>query len=68
MSEHRYADLPETVKKGAVENLNRLVRRFYAKGTDFSKVSEAEVRLLQWKLTHYPRPSDNYAQFLPFPA
>lgn len=55
-------------QKGAVENLNRLVRRFYAKGTDFSKVSEAEVRLLQWKLTHYPRPSDNYAQFLPFPA
>ena len=63
-----YTDAYAGWQKGAVENLNKLVRRFYAKSTDFSKLSEAEVRLLQWKLTHYPRPSDNYAAFLPFPA
>ena len=63
-----YTDAYAGWQKGAVENLNKLVRRFYAKSTDFSKLSEAEVRLLQWKLTHYLRPSDNYAEFLPFPA
>lgn len=34
-------------EKGAVENLNRIVRRWFPKGTDFSKVPEEEVRAVE---------------------
>ena len=34
-------------EKGSVENANRLVRRWYPKGTDFSKCSRAEIARLQ---------------------
>ena len=40
---------------GTVENLNKLVRRFYPKGTDFSKVTRKQIKALQEKLTAYPR-------------
>ena len=63
-----YADAYAGWQKGAVENFNKLVRRFYPKSTDFSKLTPGEIRLLQWKLTHYPRPSDNYRAFLSIPA
>lgn len=44
-------------EKGAVENLNKLIRRFYPKGTDFSKVTRKQIKALQEKLTAYPRPT-----------
>ena len=34
-------------EKGSVENLNRLVRRWYPKGTDFALVTRADVRRLE---------------------
>ena len=34
-------------EKGSVENANRLVRRWYPKGTDFSKVSAARIAALE---------------------
>ena len=34
-------------EKGAVENFNKIVRRWFPKGTDFSKVSEAEIRAVE---------------------
>lgn len=34
-------------EKGSVENCNRLVRRWYPKGTDFAEVSFAEARRLE---------------------
>ena len=34
-------------EKGSVENANRMVRRWYPKGTDFSKCSKAEIAALQ---------------------
>ena len=34
-------------EKGSVENANRLVRRWFPKGTDFSKVSRTRVEALQ---------------------
>ena len=34
-------------EKGSVENANRMVRRWYPKGTDFSKCSKAEISRLQ---------------------
>jgi IS30 family transposase len=40
---HAYASW----EKGSVENANRLVRRWYPKGTDFSKVSVARIAALE---------------------
>jgi len=34
-------------EKGTVENANRLVRRWYPKGTDFSRVSPARIAALE---------------------
>ena len=44
-------------EKGAVENLNRIIRFFYPRPTDFSKISQKRIKTLQWKLTAYPRPT-----------
>lgn len=44
-------------EKGAVENLNRIIRFLYPRPTDFSKVSQRRIKTLQWKLTTYPRPT-----------
>lgn len=42
-------------EKGAIENGNRLFRRFFPKGTDFGKVSQREIQeTIDW-LNHYPR-------------
>ena len=40
---HAYASW----EKGSVENANRLVRRWYPKGTDFSRVSPARIAALE---------------------
>ena len=34
-------------EKGAVENCNRLVRRWYPKGTDFNRLTRREIRRLE---------------------
>ena len=34
-------------EKGSVENVNRMIRRWYPKGTDFSKHANAEISALQ---------------------
>lgn len=42
-----YARAYASYEKGSVENANRLVRRWYPKGTDFSLVTRADVRRLE---------------------
>lgn len=42
-------------EKGSVENANRLVRRWHAKGTDFSRVSAHAIRALQTFINSIPR-------------
>ncbi len=42
-------------EKGTNENHNRLMRRFFPKGTDFTKVSQREVQAAADFLNHYPR-------------
>lgn len=42
-------------EKGSNENGNRLLRRFFPKGTDFSKVSQREIQEAMDWLNHYPR-------------
>lgn len=42
-------------EKGTCENYNRLLRRFFPKGTDFSKISQREIQEAADFLNHYPR-------------
>ena len=42
-------------ERGTNENTNSLVRQFYPKDTDFSKVSEKKLKLVQEKLNNRPR-------------
>ena len=42
-------------EKGSVENANRHVRRFYPKGTDFSRLSHRQVAQLQNFINSIPR-------------
>ena len=48
---HNYA----AWEKGTNENHNRMIRRWYPKGTDFSKVKRAEIAALQDWMNGYPR-------------
>ena len=42
-------------EKGTDENHNRLMRRFFPKGTDFGKISQREIQEAADFLNHYPR-------------
>lgn len=42
-------------EKGANENFNRMLRRWFPKGTDFSKVTKKEIAEFQDWSSHYPR-------------
>ena len=42
-------------EKGTNENHNRMIRRWYPKGTDFTNVTENEIAVLQDWMNHYPR-------------
>jgi len=47
-------------EKGSVEQTNGLIRRPYPKGTDFSKVTPAELNALEKRLNNRPRKCLNY--------
>ncbi len=42
-------------EKGAVENGNRMIRRFFPKGTDFTKVTTQQITEVQNWMNNYPR-------------
>ena len=42
-------------EKGTVENHNRMIRRFFPKGTDFSQVTEEDVKKVEEWMNSYPR-------------
>ncbi len=42
-------------EKGSNENHNRMIRRFFPKGTDFGKVSKKRIAALQNWMNSYPR-------------
>lgn len=44
-------------EKGRNENQNRMIRRWFPKGTDFSQVPEEEIQACQEWMNHYPRKS-----------
>lgn len=58
-------------QRGTNENTNLLIRDYFPKGTDFSKVTDEQVREMQDQLNRRPRetlgwrnPSQAYAEFL----
>lgn len=42
-------------ERGTNENTNGLIRRFFPKGTDFNKVKEKQLKIVQKKLNNRPR-------------
>lgn len=48
-------------EKGSNENLNRMIRRWYPKGTDFTRVTKREIAALQEWMNNYPRKILNWA-------
>lgn len=42
-------------ERGTNENINKMIRRFLPKGTDFKKVSAAYIQRIETWLNHYPR-------------
>lgn len=42
-------------ERGTNENTNGLIRRFFPKGTDFKKVTEKQLKIVQKKLNNRPR-------------
>jgi len=42
-------------ERGTNENTNGLIRQYFPKGTDFSEVSEEEIKIVQSKLNDRPR-------------
>ena len=45
----------QRLEKGSVENHNRMIRRFFPKGTDFSKISKKRIAAVQDWMNNYPR-------------
>jgi len=53
-------------ERGTNENLNGLIRQYFPKKTDFSKVTKTQVREVEWLLNNRPRKKLNY--LTPFEA
>jgi transposase, IS30 family len=47
-------------QKGGVENANRMLRRYFPKGTDFSKITQQQVDQALWTINNKPRQSLGY--------
>lgn len=42
-------------EKGSCENQNRMIRRFFPKGTDFTRISKKRIAAIQEWMNNYPR-------------
>lgn len=42
-------------ERGSNENANGIIRRFFPKGTDFNKISKAEIQVVEDWMNDYPR-------------
>lgn len=55
-----HCDPYASYQKGAVENSNGLIRRFFPKHTDFAKLTPREIYDVQYKLDSQPRKQHTY--------
>lgn len=47
-------------ERGSNENQNRMIRRLYPKGTDFTKVTEEDIKAVEDWMNNYPRSMFGY--------
>jgi len=50
-----FTDPYSSWQKGGVENANKMLRRYFPKGTDFSTVTQEEVDSAVWSINNKPR-------------
>lgn len=50
-----FADAYASWQKGAIENMNKLVRQYLPKGLDFRDVSDDFIKQVQYKINRRPR-------------
>ncbi|MDR0197266.1 MAG: IS30 family transposase [Oscillospiraceae bacterium] len=50
-----YAHPYSSRERGSNENANGIIRRFFPKGTDFSKISLAKIQAVEDQINNYPR-------------
>ncbi len=50
-----FADPYSAWQRGGNENANMWIRYYFPKGTDFSKISEEELKAVEWELNNRPR-------------
>ena len=55
-----FADSYSSWQKGAIENANRLIRQYIPKGTDFSTLTDAFIRKIQYKINRRPHKKLNF--------
>ena len=55
-----FADSYSSWQKGAIENANKLIRQYIPKGTDFSTLTDAFIRKVQYKINRRPRKKLNF--------
>ena len=48
-------------QKGAIENMNKLFRQYFPKGTDFNLVTQKELDQIQYKINRRPREKLNFS-------
>lgn len=50
-----FADPYCSGQKGAIENMNKILREYFPKGTDFRTVSQAQLDQIQYRINERPR-------------
>jgi IS30 family transposase len=56
-----FADPYSAYQRGGNENANLWIRYYFPKGTDFSRISEEEVKDVEWELNNRPRKRLNFS-------
>ena len=56
-----FADPYSSWQRGGNENANLWIRYYFPKGTDFSTISDEELKAVEWELNNRPRKKLNYA-------
>lgn len=56
-----FTDTYSSWQKGAIENVNKIFRQYYPKGTDFNMVQQADLNAIQAKINRRPREKLNFS-------